>query len=109
MRVSGSCCTVSPRSHSQTRRSSGATCSRSRATSPIRPLSSLREAAARIPADRILAETDCPYLAPVPFRGKPNRPANVMTTLARLAEVRGVTTAELGGQIERNAERLFGL
>jgi TatD DNase family protein len=69
----------------------------------------LREAAARIPDDRILAETDCPYLAPVPYRGKPNRPANLMVTLERLAELRGVSATELGGQIERNAERLFGL
>jgi TatD DNase family protein len=69
----------------------------------------LRDAAARIPADRILAETDCPYLSPVPQRGKPNRPARVMDTLALLAEVRGVPPAELEEQIERNAERVFGL
>ena len=69
----------------------------------------LREAAARMPVDRILAETDCPYLAPIPHRGQPNRPAHVMETLARLAEVRGVPVAELDADIERNAERLFRL
>ena len=45
----------------------------------------LREAAARVPADRILAETDSPYLAPQPLRGKPNEPAHVVHTVAALA------------------------
>ena len=69
----------------------------------------LREAAARVPAERILAETDCPYLAPQPRRGRPNEPANVVHTLAVLAEARGDDPAELEAQIEANAAAAFGL
>jgi len=71
--------------------------------------SDLREAAALVPADRLLAETDSPYLAPQPVRGRPNEPANVVHTLRLLAEVRGVEPAALGEQIDRNAARAFGL
>jgi len=69
----------------------------------------LREAAARVPADRVLSETDCPYLAPQPVRGRPNEPANVVHTIAALAAVRGETTESLAGQIDGNATRAFGL
>jgi TatD DNase family protein len=69
----------------------------------------LREAAAAVPADRILAETDSPYLAPQPVRGKRNEPANVVHTLAALADVRGVDVAALERQIDRNADVVFGL
>ena len=69
----------------------------------------LREAAAQVPADRILAETDCPYLAPQPVRGKTNEPAFVVHTVAALAETRGVDAEELGRQIEANAVAAFGL
>jgi TatD DNase family protein len=69
----------------------------------------LREAAARVPADRILAETDSPYLAPQPLRGKRNEPANVLHTLATLAEVRGVPVAELERRIDENASAAFRL
>jgi len=69
----------------------------------------LREAAARIPADRILAETDSPYLAPQPVRGRPNEPANVVHTLAALAAVRGEAVPELEARIDENAARAFGL
>lgn len=62
-----------------------------------------------IPADRILAESDAPYLAPVPHRGKRNEPAYVTFTIARLAAARGMDAAALGEQVARNAERLFGL
>jgi TatD DNase family protein len=62
-----------------------------------------------IPADRLLAESDAPYLAPVPHRGKRNEPAYVSFTIARLAAVRGVDAAYLGEQVAKNAERLFGL
>lgn len=62
-----------------------------------------------VPADRLLAESDSPYLAPVPHRGKRNEPAWVSFTIARLAETRGVSTAELGSQLAANAARLFGL
>jgi TatD DNase family protein len=69
----------------------------------------LREAAARVPADRLLAETDCPYLAPQPRRGRPNEPAFVVHTLAMLARTRGVDQVELEAQIEANAAECFGL
>lgn len=69
----------------------------------------LRETAARVPADRILAETDSPYLAPQPVRGRPNEPANVVYTLAVLAAVRGETVPELEARIDENARRAFGL
>jgi TatD DNase family protein len=69
----------------------------------------LRAAAARVPADRLLAETDSPYLAPQPLRGKPNEPANVVHTLTTLAEARQTGAAELAEQIDANATAAFGL
>jgi TatD DNase family protein len=69
----------------------------------------LREAAARVPADRILAETDCPYLAPQPVRGRPNEPAYVVHTVASLAQTRGEGAAELATLIDANAATAFGL
>ncbi len=69
----------------------------------------LREAAARVPADRILAETDCPYLAPQPVRGKRNEPAYVIHTIASLAETRAEDPGELGRRIDANAAAAFGL
>jgi len=69
----------------------------------------LREAAAAVPPDRILAETDSPYLSPQPLRGKRNEPANVLHTLAVLAGARGEAIAALESQIDRNATVAFGL
>lgn len=69
----------------------------------------LREAAAKIPANRILAETDCPYLAPQPVRGKRNEPAYVVHTIASLAETRGEDASELGRRIDENAAAALGL
>jgi TatD DNase family protein len=69
----------------------------------------LRLAATQVPAERILAETDSPYLAPQPVRGRPNEPANVVHTLAALARTRGEEPAELERQIERNAAECFSL
>jgi TatD DNase family protein len=69
----------------------------------------LREAAARVPADRILVETDTPYLAPQPVRGRPNEPMHVRHTLRELATVRGEDEYELGTAIEANAVAAFGL
>jgi len=69
----------------------------------------LRAAAAEVPRDRLLAETDSPYLAPQPVRGKRNEPAHVVHTLAVLAEARGEDPAELEATIEENAARAFGL
>ena len=69
----------------------------------------LRAAAAAVPADRILAETDSPYLAPRPVRGRENEPANVVQTLETLAEARGEDPSALEAQIESNATAAFGL
>jgi TatD DNase family protein len=69
----------------------------------------LREAAARVPADRILAETDSPHLAPQPVRGRRNEPANVVHTLAALAEARGDEPGDLERRIEANAAAAFSL
>ncbi len=69
----------------------------------------LRLAATRVRADRILAETDTPYLAPQPVRGRPNEPAHVVHTVAALAAARGEDAGELGLQIEENARAAFGL
>jgi len=69
----------------------------------------LRDAARAVPSERLLAETDSPYLAPQPRRGRPNEPANLVHTVAALAEARGEDTAELGAQIEANASAAFGL
>jgi TatD DNase family protein len=68
----------------------------------------IREAAAIVPEDRLLVETDSPFLAPQPVRGKPNQPANVVATAERLAEVRGVPYGELERTVEENAARVFG-
>jgi len=69
----------------------------------------LREAAAAVPADRILAETDSPYLAPQPLRGRPNEPAHVVHTVAALAAARGEDAAELAARIDANAGAAFRL
>jgi TatD DNase family protein len=67
-------------------------------------------AAARVtPADRLLVETDAPFLAPVPHRGRRNEPALVVQTAAVLAEVRGERLASLAGRTTENACRLFGI
>jgi TatD DNase family protein len=68
----------------------------------------LREAARIVPDDRVLVETDSPFLAPQPVRGKPNQPANVVATAERLAEVRGVAYGDLEDTVEANAARVFG-
>jgi TatD DNase family protein len=69
---------------------------------------SIREAAAIVPEDRLLVETDSPFLAPQPVRGMPNQPANVVMTAERLAEVRGVPYGALERIVEANAARVFG-
>jgi TatD DNase family protein len=69
----------------------------------------LRDAAAAIPQERILVETDSPYLAPQPLRGKPNEPANVVHTLRVLSEVRGETFDELATATHANAAAAFRL
>ena len=69
----------------------------------------LRAAARRVPADRLLAETDSPYLAPQAVRGRRNEPAYVAHTYALLAEARGVEASALAAQIDANANAVFGL
>src|ERR1051326_9127610 len=70
---------------------------------------SLRDVAAKVPADRLLVETDSPYLAPAPKRGQRNEPANVVHTATCLAGVRGVSLADLAAFTTNNARRLFGV
>lgn len=65
------------------------------------------EAAKLIPADKLLLETDCPYLSPVPLRGKRNEPANIAIIAKFLAELRGVDLADLAKQTTANADKLF--
>jgi TatD DNase family protein len=71
--------------------------------------SELRAAARQVPADRILAETDTPYLAPQPVRGRPNEPAHVLYTVQALAEARGEDVDDLAARIEANAIHAFAL
>jgi TatD DNase family protein len=69
--------------------------------------SGLAEVVARLPKDRILLETDAPYLAPVPQRGKRNEPAFVWHVAHKLSEVLGLSITEVGELTARNADRLF--
>ena len=71
--------------------------------------SDLREAAAAVPDDRLLVETDSPYLAPQPVRGRPNEPANMVHTLAALAEVRNTDSVVLAARTDANASAAFRL
>jgi TatD DNase family protein len=68
----------------------------------------LAEAARLTPAERLLIETDAPYLTPQVVRKHRNQPAYVAHTAAFIAELRGVSGDELGALVERNAERVFG-
>jgi TatD DNase family protein len=69
----------------------------------------VRSAAFAVPAERLLVETDSPYLSPEPRRGRPNEPANVVHTVAALARARNGDADELAAQIDENATRCFGL
>ena len=69
----------------------------------------IRETVLQMPEDRILLETDTPYLAPVPFRGKPNEPAYLPLVAHKLAELKGLPVETVAEQTCRNAERLFRL
>jgi TatD DNase family protein len=69
----------------------------------------LADIARRIPADRLLLETDCPYLAPIPHRGKRNEPGFVADTARFVAALRGMTPEELAAQVSANFERLFAI
>ena len=69
----------------------------------------IREAAAWVPLDRLLVETDCPFLAPVPLRGKRNEPAYITHTAATVAALRGLAPEEFGAATTRNCRTLFRL
>lgn len=69
----------------------------------------LWEVAEKCPIDRLLIETDCPYMAPVPLRGKRNEPAFVQHTARRVAEIRGMGEDELAERTTQNGKRLFGI
>ncbi|WP_329602929.1 TatD family hydrolase [Terrilactibacillus tamarindi] len=66
-----------------------------------------REVAAKVPINRLLIETDCPYLSPHPFRGKRNEPARVKLVAEKIAELRHITYEELANATMENAQRLF--
>ncbi|TMK63541.1 MAG: TatD family deoxyribonuclease [Actinobacteria bacterium] len=68
----------------------------------------LQAAARDVPAALLMVETDSPYLSPQPVRGKPNEPANVVATAEHVADLRGVSYAELEAAVERTAARVFG-
>ena len=69
----------------------------------------LREVALQVPSDRILVETDSPYLAPIPHRGRPNFPEYVVDVAKFVAELRGVSYEKLAAQTTDNFKRLFPL
>ena len=74
----------------------------------FRAAENIRAAAAALPLEAMLIETDTPYLAPVPHRGKPNEPAFVVETARKLAEVKGVSVESVTETTTRNFEHLFG-
>lgn len=69
----------------------------------------MKEVAVEIPLDRLLLETDAPYLTPVPFRGKQNQPAYVRFVAEEIAKLRGISFEELAGVTSENARKVFGL
>jgi TatD DNase family protein len=72
-------------------------------------LGPLRDAAARVPIDRLLVETDSPYLSPHPHRGKDNEPARIAFTAAKMAEIRGIAAEDLALATTTNARKLFAI
>ncbi|KAA0443340.1 MAG: TatD family deoxyribonuclease [Candidatus Thioglobus sp.] len=69
----------------------------------------LREVAKKVPLERILVETDAPYLTPVPYRGKPNSPAYTYYTVEKIAQIRGVSIEEIANATTQNFQKLFML
>jgi TatD DNase family protein len=78
-------------------------------TVTYRKAEGLRRAVAEIPLERMLVETDCPFLAPEPYRGKTNEPALAAFTAARIAEIKGLSVEEVWERTGDNARRFFGL
>ncbi len=74
----------------------------------FRAAENIRASAAGLPLDRMLVETDTPYLAPVPHRGQPSEPAFVVETAKKLAEVKGVSLEAVAASTTANFGRLFG-
>ncbi|HUC20493.1 MAG TPA: TatD family hydrolase, partial [Candidatus Polarisedimenticolaceae bacterium] len=70
---------------------------------------SLQDAVTQLPASHLILETDCPFLSPVPYRGKTNEPARVVDIAERVAELRGEKPAEVAAYTAANASRLFGI
>ncbi len=68
-----------------------------------------KEVAAEIPLDKLLIETDCPYLAPHPYRGKRNEPGYVKLVAEQIAEIKGLTFEEVAEATTRNAKKLFAI
>ena len=68
----------------------------------------LAEVARNVPEERLLIETDCPYMAPVPLRGRRNEPAFIVHTLAKIAELRGVGPDRLADKLWENATAIIG-
>ena len=68
-----------------------------------------KEVAEAVPLDRLLVETDCPYLTPHPYRGKRNEPAYVKLVAEQIAELKGLTLEEVAEETARNAKKLFGI
>jgi len=75
----------------------------------FRKAEDLRETARSLPVDKLLIETDAPFLAPVPYRGRRNEPAYVIETARALAEIRGTTDEEIGRTTSENFKRLFNV
>ena len=69
----------------------------------------IRDSAKEVPLDRMLIETDCPFLAPVPYRGKRNEPAYVIEVARQLAELKDSTPEEIGAQTSQNFRHFFSL
>jgi TatD DNase family protein len=71
--------------------------------------SALQEVAQKVPLDKLILETDAPFLAPVPYRGRTNRPEYVLYTAQKIADIRGVTVEEVARSTTDNAQKLFNI